>query len=157
MLLGGSGNGVDNWTEASSVRSRRSRSRSHSRNRKENRRPSSVDSSVESRSHRRYDICPSNCLAISPFLFLFFIFLLSLSQKLVFFTRHLHNWLLSLLTNVEIDAHVFFSSSYEFDLNIEMQLVPEMGRSPIANSLLPGSPFPPLFTVEICQPEFIAS
>jgi hypothetical protein len=35
----------------------------------------------------------------------------------------------------------FFSSSYEFDLNIEMQLVPEMGRSPIANSLLPGSPF----------------
>ncbi|EFX63179.1 hypothetical protein DAPPUDRAFT_119454 [Daphnia pulex] len=53
VLLGGGGNGVDNWTEASSVRSRRSRSRSHSRNRKENRRPSSVDSSVESRSHRR--------------------------------------------------------------------------------------------------------
>jgi TorA maturation chaperone TorD len=34
--------------------------------------------------------------------------LLSLSQKLVFFTRHLHNWLLSLLTNVEIDARVSF-------------------------------------------------
>ncbi|KAI9555617.1 hypothetical protein GHT06_018132 [Daphnia sinensis] len=52
-VLAGGGNGVDNWTEASSVRSRRSRSRSHSRNRKENRRPSSADSSVESRPHRR--------------------------------------------------------------------------------------------------------
>ena len=96
--LGGGVNG-DNWAEASSVRSRRSRSRSHSRSRKE-RRSSSVDS-TESRSHRRF--VPSHFTA-AP-LFTCFAYSESLLLLLLFFSI----------------GRIFFNASFHFDPNIEIR------------------------------------
>ena len=96
--VGGGVNG-DNWAEASSVRSRRSRSRSHSRSRKE-RRSSSVDS-TESRSHRRF--VPSHFTA-AP-LFTCFAYSESLLLLLLFFSI----------------GRNFFNACFHFDPNIEIR------------------------------------
>lgn len=134
-MLGGGGNGVDNWTEASSVRSRRSRSRSHSRNRKENRRPSSADSSVESRSHRRYALFSQLFYLNSKPQDLFFFFVVG--PICIIGCRDSKKKKRTIKTKLMRLCLMF--SLHKFDLNIEIR--PKEGALPDSRYCLLHFPF----------------